>query len=275
MPSALDDYLFDLNGYLILRNAVDPAHVGELNDALTAFPALQYGDWHGNVVRLDEHGPAGCELQNIVEGGEPFERLIDHPSWIGHMRHYCGEENTYVEGLFIDESFASLRKSGGYFPLHSGGFAGIVRNQYRFVGGKFRCGQVNVLLSLTDIGPGDGGTIVIPGSHKANLPHPTAVGAEGGDVGRIDGIPGAMEVHLNKGDALLFVDAIAHGSSSRTNEGERRVVIYRYGPSWGSSYRGFQYSDELLARLTPERRKILQPVAQCLSPSQLAKAGGR
>jgi hypothetical protein len=260
-PTALDDYLFDLNGFLILKNAVDASHIAELNETLDAIPLLEYGQWYGNVQRLDESGVAGCELQNIVEAGEPFERLIDHPAWIRHLRHYCGEEGTYVEGLFIDECFASLRRSGGYFPMHSGGHMGIVRNQYRFINGRFRCGQVNILLALTDIGPGDGGTIVIPGSHKANLPHPEARGAESGDTGRIDHVTGACQVHLNAGDALLFVDAIAHGSSSRTNPGERRVVIYRYGPSWGRTYRGFEYSPELLARLPPERRKILQPIS--------------
>ena len=29
-------------------------------------------------------------LQNIIEGGEIFERLIDHPAWIDLVRHYIG-----------------------------------------------------------------------------------------------------------------------------------------------------------------------------------------
>ena len=29
-----------------------------------------------------------------------------------------------------------------------------------------------MLLALTDIGPGDGGTMIIPGSHKSNFQHP-------------------------------------------------------------------------------------------------------
>ena len=262
----LDDYLFDLRGYLILRNAVDAEHVSALNATLDSFPPLEYGDWHDNVQRLDDNGAAGCELHNIVEGGEPFERMIDHPSWIERVHRYCGEVGTYVEGLFIDECFASIRRTGGYFPLHSGGHMGIVRNQYRYVNGYFRCSQVNILLALTDIGPGDGGTMVLPCSHKSNLPHPHSPGMERGDSARIDSLLGAEEVHLKAGDALLFVDAICHGSSSRTNPGERRVVIYRYGVSWGQTYRGFRYSEELLARLTPERRKILQPVPPRLPP---------
>jgi ectoine hydroxylase-related dioxygenase (phytanoyl-CoA dioxygenase family) len=252
----LNDYLFDLRGYLILKGAVDAAHIADLNAALDSFPALEWGQWHGNVQRFDNNGNAGLELQNIVEGGEPFERLIDHPSWIDLLRRYCGEENSYVQGLFIDECFASLRRTGGFFCVHSGGYKGAIRGQYRYMDGVWRCGQVNILLALTDIGPGDGGTMVIPGSHKSRLHHPRAHGA-----GPMDHLEGVVEVHLNKGDALLFVDGISHGASERTNPGERRAVIYRYGVSWGNTRYGYQYSDELLSRLTPERRQILQPIA--------------
>jgi hypothetical protein len=37
-------------------------------------------------------------------------------------------------------------------------------------------------------------------------------------------------------------------------------VIYRYGPKWGNTRYGYRYSESLLARLTPARRKILQPI---------------
>ena len=258
MNSELDDYLFDLRGYLILKCAVDVGHVADLNTALDGFPALEWGEWHGNVQRFDNNGYAGVELQNIVEGGEPFERLIDHPSWITRLQRYCGEHNSYVQGLFIDECFASIRRSGGYFPVHSGNYQGASRGQYRYKDGLWRCGQVNILLALTDIGPNDGGTMVIPGSHKSNLPHPQT--GEWAGLQRMDAMEGAIEVHLNKGDALLFVDGISHGASSRTNPGERRAVIYRYGVSWGNTRYGYRYSNELLARLTPDRRKVLEPI---------------
>jgi hypothetical protein len=262
MDEPMMDYLFDLRGFVILRNALDPAHVAELNAAFDGFPDLAYGAWHGNVQRLDNNGRAGAELQNIVEAGAPFERLIDHPAWLPHLRRWCGEIGTYVEGLFIDECFASIRRSGGYFPLHSGNQDGVVRNQFRYVNNRFRCGQVNVLMALTDIGPGDGGTRVIPGSHKSNLAHPVFArpfAERAADPS--EEVEGAIEVSLNAGDALLFVDALAHGAAPRTKPGERRVVIYRYGPSWGSTRHGYRYSDALLERLTPARRAILQPVA--------------
>lgn len=261
---ALDDYLFDLRGYLVLENAVEPELVDDLNRAFDAFPDLAPGEWWGNAQRRDYTDQTGFELHNCVEAGEPFERLIDHPSWIGHLQRYCGEESSYVRGLFIDECIASIRETGGRHPAHSGGYLGALRGAFGFKDGVFRCGQCNIIVALTDIGEGDGATMVVPGSHKSNLPHPAI-----GDYGRgdsMDDLPGAVPVHMRKGDALLFVDGILHGGSSRVNPGQRRIMIYRYGPTWGATRFGYEYSQELLDRLTPERRRILQPVPPARPP---------
>jgi ectoine hydroxylase-related dioxygenase (phytanoyl-CoA dioxygenase family) len=265
-PTPLDDFMFDLNGYLILQNAVEPDLLDALNDAFDNFPPLKQGEWWGNAQRRDYTGETGFELHNCVEAGEPFERLIDHPSWINYVRHYAGEEDSYVEGLFIDECIASIRRSGGHHPVHSGGYRGALRGRYDYRHGVFRCGQVNIIVAITEIGPGDGPTMVIPGSHKSNFPHPNAGNYARGD--RMDHLEGAISVPLHKGDALLFVDGLMHGGSSRTNtEGERRVTIYRYGPLWGATRFGYEYSPALLDRLTPERRKLLLPVPPSRPPA--------
>ena len=216
-PSALDDFLFDLNGYLILKQAVEPQLLSELNAAFDAFPDLEPKQWWGNARRMDYTGATGFELHNCVEVGEPFEKLIDYPGWIQHLRRYCGEKDSYIEGLFIDEAIASIRRSGGHHPAHSGGYRGAMRGQYRYANGVFRCGQCNIILALTDIHEGDGPTMVVPGSHKSNFPHPGIGDYAKGD--RMDELPGAVPVYLDKGDAVLFVDGLIHGGSSRTNEG--------------------------------------------------------
>jgi ectoine hydroxylase-related dioxygenase (phytanoyl-CoA dioxygenase family) len=265
-PSELDDFMFDLRGYLVLENALEPELLDDLNAAFDDFPPLEMGEWRGNAQRRDYNGATGFELHNCIEAGEPFERLIDHPSWVEYARHYCGEENSYVQGLFIDESIASIRRSGGHHPVHSGGYRGALRGAYHYHHGVFRCGMCNILIALTDIGPGDGATMIIPGSHKSNMPHPLTGDYQALDP--MDALPGAVEVYLKKGDALLFVDGLMHGAGSRTNpEGERRVIIYRYGPSWGASRFGFEYTPALLERLTPERRKILQPIPPLRPPA--------
>jgi ectoine hydroxylase-related dioxygenase (phytanoyl-CoA dioxygenase family) len=265
-PTPLDDFLFDLRGYLVLENAVEPELLAELNAEIDNFPAMQMGEWLGNAQRRDYTASTGFELHNCVEAGAPFEKLIDHPGWINYLRHYCGEENSYVQGLFIDECMVSVRKSGGHHPVHSGGYRGALRGRYLYEHGVFRCGQCNIILAISDVGPGDGPTMVIPGSHKSNFPHPNA--GDYGKLDRMDHLEGAVPVHMKAGDALLFVDGLMHGGSSRTNpDGERRVTIYRYGVSWGATRFGYAYSQPLLDRLTPERRKLLQPISPLRPPA--------
>ena len=259
-PTPLDDFLFDLRGFLIIKNAVEPQLIADLNRAFDAIPPLEYGEWWGNAQRRDYNAATGLELHNCVEAGEPFERLIDHPGWINYVRRYCGEEKSYAEGLFIDECIASVRRSGGHHPVHSGGYQGALRGRYLYTNNVFRCGQCNVILALTDVHEGDGPTMVIPGSHKSNFAHPNT--GNYANLDRMDHLEGAIPVYMDRGDALLFVDGLMHGGSSRTNlNGERRVTIYRYGVKWGATRYGFEYSQALLDRLTPERRKILQPLA--------------
>lgn len=263
MVSDLDIYRFDLRGYIVLKGALSADEVGELNEVLDGIPPMSPGEWHGYV-----HGHAygdetsGLNLQQIYEAGEPFERLIDHPSWIEHVKLFVGGEGTfdYHHGpLFIDENFVNFREPGEAIGIHSGGYPPIHRNQFRYHGGRFMCGQVNVLMALTPIGPGDGGTMLIPSSHKSNFQHPGYNDARMGPGRSVDTVEDAIEVYMDPGDALVFVDSTCHGSAKRVNEGTRRICVYRYGPSWGNFRHGYRPSEELLERLTPERRRIVQP----------------
>jgi hypothetical protein len=241
--TAMDEYLFDLRGYLVLKGAIDPDHVDQMNAIIDRYmsmdPPLKHGEWVGAVLAHTYTGNEGMNLQQIYEAGEPFERLIDHPAWIEKVQHFVGGKGTfdYHHGdLFIDEAFASVRGPGDAIGLHSGGHNGTKRTQFRYHNNRFHCGQINILMALTDIGPGDGGTMLIPGSHKSHFEHPQL--AEKGmsherSLG-VDGTEGAIEVHMQRGDALLFVDAINHGSALRVNDGQRRIIVQRYGPSWGN-----------------------------------------
>jgi hypothetical protein len=266
--TAREAYFFDLNGFITLRNVLTKEHLAELNAILDNIkqlqPPLAPGEWYGGVHAHSYGGAEGINLQQIYEAGEPFERLIDHPGWFAKVKHFVGGEGTFDwhhGPLFIDENFANLRGPGEAIGIHSGGADGVTRCQFRYQNGRFHCGQINILMALSDIGPGDGATMVIPSSHKSNFTHPDMGQHQmkGGEVRSADGMEGAIEVHLNAGDALLFVDAIAHGSAKRVNPGERRIVVYRYGPSWGNFRHPYQVSPEFLERLTPRQRKVVCP----------------
>ena len=125
-------------------------------------------------------------------------------------------------------------------------------------------GQINVLVALTDIEPGDGPTVLIPGSHKSTEIHPRLLVDGKGKVSYgkepAGTAAGMKEMYMKKGDALFFTDAISHGSAERMNKGYRRTVVYRYSPRFIRTRFHYVPSEKLLERLTPEQRKIIQPI---------------
>ena len=272
MPTEMEEYLFDLRGYLMIEGAVDAEHRAELNAIVDTYQDMKPGEWRGWVRRAPNIATK-LHVHQVFEMGEPFERLIDYPAWIERINRFVGGD----DGLFIDESFVDVRERSRATRLHSGAHKRRIRTQFRYHNEQFRCGIVNILLALTDVGPGDGATMVIPGSHKSNIIHPAFGSGQNApgmrsrtDKGRedtgLEEVEGAVEVYYKAGDALLFVDCMAHGSAQRINDGERRIVIIRYGPHWGFDRYGYLPSPELIARLTPERRKIIQPLPPLQPP---------
>jgi hypothetical protein len=265
-PTEMERYLFDLNGYLVLRNALSSDEVADCNASLDSMQDCGPGEWRGRVHGHNFTGShEGLNLQQIYEGGPAWEKLIDHPSWIDKVIHFLGTDEPNFDGhhgpCFIDENFASIRGPGQAIGLHSGGHERVTRCQFRYHDGRFHCGQINILIALNNVGLGDGATMVVPGSHKSNIIHPefgqAQMTTEQGTS--VDGITGAEEVHLRAGDALLFVDAIMHGSARRVNKGQRRIAVYRYGPSWGFFRHAYRPSEALLSRLSPRAREIVMP----------------
>lgn len=256
-PTDMDDYLFDLRGFVVVEDALSEDEVTALNDAVDDILPLEPGEWHGHVQRRDQTGVVGdsVQLQQIYELS-PFHTLIDHPSWYDHVTRFVGNQDdfdTHHGPVFIDENFFQITPQGEGTAIHSGGHNRTKRLQFRHHKGDFHCGQINVLVALNDIGPGDGATMAVPGSHKQNFAPPFISDAQGETL---EDVPGAEEIHLDAGDALLFVDSVMHGSATRSNPGERRFAVFRYGPSWAVSRRGYQPSDDLLDRLTERQATI-------------------
>jgi len=153
------DYLFDLRGYLVLKNAITADHCAELNAGIDQYVDLAPGEWRGWVQRAPPTRNTR-ELHNLFEAGPAFEKLIDHPSWYGRMQRYL-DDGLLNGGLFIDENFATItppataeNPKAGATGMHSGAHKRRVRTQFRYHDGEFSCGQLNILIALTNIGPG-------------------------------------------------------------------------------------------------------------------------
>ena len=267
----IERYLFDLNGYIVIKKALKKIEVTACNKIIDKLKNLKNDKWKGFVHSHNYGGKDGLNLQQIYESGKAFEKLIDHPSWIHHMLEFVGGEKTFDHQhgpLFIDENFANIRGPGEAIGIHSGNPEGLQRNHFRYQDGKFHCSQVNILIALTDIEEGDGGTVVIPSSHKSNIQHPEFRNnmMKKNKVTSAESMTASKEIFLKAGDGIIFADSLCHGSAKRINKGDRRIVVYRYGPSWGFFRHPYRPSQKLLSRLNKYQRKIVMPHEKILTP---------
>jgi hypothetical protein len=272
-PSPWDDYLFDLRGFVVLPRCASREQVSDLNARTDAWSACD-DEWIGGVHRRDPPPDPGLRFfYNVVEGGGAFEEMIDNPGWIGHVRRYVDDD-----GLHLWQNLVLITGPDGRgTPFHSGGHTHHFRSSFDYHDGTFHCGNVTVLLALTDVGPGDGPTVLLPGSHKSNLPNPRVHGSPvrsditGEAQGSLIDWPGSLDavadltvdVHLRAGDAVVFTEGILHAGRPRIKEGERRMLVFKYAPFWTRDRFGYEASEDLVARLTPERRRIVRPIPPC------------
>lgn len=255
-PKNIEEYLFDLRGYMILRDALPADHVASINRWIDQLPELESGQWMGGVEVHSYRGIDGMNLQHLFEAGDEFSSLIDHPAWIDRIRYYLGP----TAQPSLHEMFLNLRGPGGYIGVHSGGgcingriSAGIDRGQW--------CVQyMTLMVPLANIGSGDGATTIVPGSHKSAFLHPQQRPEGGISSAAGNQVAGAEEIHLQAGDALMFNDALLHGSAERCHPGHRRMIVFRYLPGEYASRWGYVPSKPLLDRLTDEQRNIVQPI---------------
>ena len=96
------------------------------------------------------------------------------------------------------------------FDLHGGAYAhdGAWNRALRYEchHGETHCNLLALSLQLTDTAAGDGGFVIVPGSHKANFPLPPSIQA----LKKHEHV--LAQPALEAGDVLLFSEATTHGA---------------------------------------------------------------
>ena len=233
-----EQYLFDLQGYIAVPNALDKEQLADLN------------------ALLDKHIEQECasdrpahRFGGLLEWGKPYRDLIDNPSIVPYLDVILGER------FRLDHLYADLIRSGTSpigATLHGGGAPFDPSQYYHFHGGQMYNGLTVVAYNLADVGPEDGGFGCVPGSHKSNYRFP----GEWRDMSEnIE--PCVRRITGPAGTAVIFTEALTHGALPWTGQGERRTVFFKYSPhpiSWSARYFDeVDYDD-----LTERQRAILE-----------------
>ena len=253
-------YLFDLDGYLVLRKVLPAEVLASMNDRIDHLETLSDETVAArNLIRKYQQdnvyaqvGPApqqGLEdySGNILPCGGPFEELIDWPSILPYL-----EEMISVPFRLDAASFMS-RHGGGGFVFHHGYAEMLPYSEYAFEHDTFRCASVKISYALTEVGVEDGCFAVIPGSHKSHFRNPL--------VGQIPdpAHPLVRPLPCEAGDAVLFSEDLSHGAVENRGSKIRRTLFYSYAPAFQCTWgRLTEVAAGFETRANPRRLELVQ-----------------
>jgi len=259
-------YLFDTFGYLVVPEVLSVAQVDELRATLKQ-PTEQFapvdqdrGPLHWSKVWRD--------MLDLARLSPLLEHLIGNHGLRARLEANAEKdpETPVLPTFRLDHINVHTHiKSGFKGGVLHGGSRGTGGCQFfDYHDGRFYNGLVSVTFELHDTHANGGGFGCVPGSHKANVPMP------GSWRNLAEGIPDCVvRVPARPGDAIVFTEALTHGTLPWTVEDIRRTVFYKFSPhatSWSGDYfdpddfRGYPDMDD-------RKMTILEP------PS--ARYGGR
>ncbi|HIG17352.1 MAG TPA: hypothetical protein EYQ31_08705 [Candidatus Handelsmanbacteria bacterium] len=226
--SADEKFLFDLVGFVVVRDVLSKQQLELANAAIDSLELTQSPEYFGESTALKGENrstrlsSSGSLLELPKPSCDPFREMLAHPNTIPHLNTILGE------GWRLDHG-------PGLIAMDKGCSGGMLHGNfdnapYFYREGKIFTGLCVIEYLLADEGPGDGGVSVVPGSHKANLACPKK-------MLRWERYQEYVtEVNAKAGDAVIFTEACTHGTLPWKADHQRRAILYKYNAghmSWG------------------------------------------
>ena len=215
----LQQYLFDLHGYLVIHDVLGAAELAELNRLIDAqgLPSprekIRFGSAAG--VHGADHG--------FLNWGEPFCRLLDHEAIMPILRLRLGDcfrlDRLYGIRMLKGQTMGVMHADYGAMSRSSSVKPG---ERFHFAPNAVYEGFVVAAWNLADAGPDHGGFWCIPGSHKSNFRLPRQI-HEAPEKASCVVIP-----EIPAGSVVLFTEAMMHGTAPWRADHERRTLLYKY-----------------------------------------------
>ena len=226
----LQKYLFDLQGYLVIEDALTDEEVATLNELISQQDMSTEKPGRPLFAYAGGGSPTG---PGFLAWGQALCDLLDHEAIMPVLRFRLGD------CFRLDRLYGILMRKGmTKGKLHSdyGASSPIATSvpgeYYQYPVNELHSGFAVVSWNLTESGPGIGGFCCIPGSHKSNYRLPQEL-VDAGEDSRHVVIPRAPA-----GSVTVFTEALTHGTTSWNAEHERRTLLFKYCVSqmaWGTN----------------------------------------
>ena len=236
-------YLFDLKGFILL-----PALLSE--EELVPIRAHQ----HKFLYERESLPPH--ERDNH---GGPSQILLDHPAVVGVLNEVLSHQALASEecyGFRYDHTYTSHRQAGhdNFGPHGGGGYFNFRGNShiYQMQPGKVHSGLTRVVWELNEVGEGDGGTLFLPGSHKAAFPRSEELSERDSPLWESYICPA--------GSAVIFTEALCHSGTRWTNQQRDRLTLFTCYDTVNSKWGKGCPAPEVVASFPEKRRTLFRGV---------------
>ena len=159
-------YLFDLQGYIVLKRIIPPAVVDACNRVLDRFEEMPPDDYPPPLCLGTPRTEKELYISNILEADSVFNALIDIPEVLDVVEGVTGGPYR------LNHTYTIYRWGGGYTGLHMHGTPIIPKCQYHCKNGQMVSTLTKAVFPMLDCDVGDGCFAAIPGAHKSNFPRP-------------------------------------------------------------------------------------------------------
>ena len=232
----------EVYGYVIIENTLSEARVERLLDKIYEIESIyrQTGKYP-NGIKQNQYSRISEDffrIDNIVHVAECFFDYLTDPYLVGMAEEVIGTNAILFQSDAHIHRYPAAEIDKQSYRFHGGLYGGMRHT----VNGLYHCPEVKTLTNLSDLGPEDGGTAVIPGSHKLS-------GVDMEDV-----IQSAMAdpdklihtVVAPAGSTLLFNESLIHSAGVCTSGKERVLIIAGYFPAQFQPVHGYEPDPEFL-----------------------------
>ena len=237
----------DVYGYVIIENTLTADEVGRLCEALQKLKRdlIATGDPANAVVRgarFSTYKPHHVHFAHILETDPAILDYLTHPRLVAMAEEFVGG------AVRLEESEAIINSRPPDYdpsaPVRYGFHTGTRPDLGTYTeNGLFHCNFVKTLTNLTDLGPDDGGTVVIAGSHKIKAPQAQLIACAYEDPSLIH------QFIAPAGSTLLFAESLIHATGQLRSDKERVIIIGGYTPPMFRAWPGQEPSQAFVDNL--------------------------
>jgi len=180
------------------------------------------------------------QICGIIEHGDAFLELMEHPKMMGVMRDLIGDAFVMID----NDAMLKPPKKEAHTSWHRDTSSWLVVNE------KPVPFMVKVFYFLSDVEYDGGCLAFLPGSvHMSNEKLPK--------VSKQEDMPGHVRMSVKKGTAVAFHGYTYHSALNNYSDQTRRTLIYNYAPPFVRTWPGYEPSEALKAKANTNLRKML------------------